>query len=318
MEDTMSNIVDPFENMGLINLASNELTALYMGDTEEETGEDVEEEEGVVDIKYQAETLETKIKQLKKRKRIKDEDDDLPDEVFEMLNCYMEVLKAAVSAVLEQDGPVESSKNAKGTVKKVPKKFKKALDEEQPWDEIFIRKKSGMTDIDHEGIIDLTFSGKSPWNKFSFLFPHGNIPIPFTNKKKFGMSVEGIWQSLKVFEKDGIDLTRLSIINGKGVRRNPTKYSGTLQGFQAGVLEGSKILPIHKARYKILFPTYKFILDNYLQNEIHQLHNMLLNGKRLILLDTSTSTDPDGLDFSCAWLVKKYLKGEYPTETETS
>lgn len=48
-------------------------------------------------------------------------------------------------------------------------------------------------------IIDVTSRGCKPWVRFSPFYPHGGIPVPFS-PEKFSMTVEGIWQGLKVFE----------------------------------------------------------------------------------------------------------------------
>ena len=53
-------------------------------------------------------------------------------------------------------------------------------------------------------IIDVTSKGEGRWQRLSPFFPHGGIPVPFMNGAT-SMSVEGIWQGLKVFEKCGID-----------------------------------------------------------------------------------------------------------------
>ena len=51
-------------------------------------------------------------------------------------------------------------------------------------------------------IFDVTMSGAM--NKLSPLYPHGDIPVPFTTNA-VSMTIEGIWQGLKVYEFEGID-----------------------------------------------------------------------------------------------------------------
>ena len=45
-------------------------------------------------------------------------------------------------------------------------------------------------------VLDVTSRGEEPWVRFSPLYPHGGIPVPFTPGVT-AMSVEGIWQALK-------------------------------------------------------------------------------------------------------------------------
>ena len=67
-------------------------------------------------------------------------------------------------------------------------------------------------------IIDVTSKGEGEWQNLSPFYPHGDIPIPFTENIT-SMSVEGIWQGLKVFENGDID--KSSFRNGtmKGIKR---------------------------------------------------------------------------------------------------
>ncbi len=54
------------------------------------------------------------------------------------------------------------------------------------------------------GAIILDITSKSSYaQKLSPFYPHGNIPIPFSNGAT-SMSVEGIWQGLKVFEHEDV------------------------------------------------------------------------------------------------------------------
>lgn len=59
-------------------------------------------------------------------------------------------------------------------------------------------------------IIDVTSKGDEPWVKFSPFYPHGNIPVPGI-ADAFAESVEGVWQGLKVFESEGVDLKKFNV-----------------------------------------------------------------------------------------------------------
>src|SRR5688572_4952769 len=64
-------------------------------------------------------------------------------------------------------------------------------------------------------ILDVTSRGEEPWVRFSPFFPHGGIPIPNT-PGTFARSVEGLWQGLKVFEREDIDLSRWEVTTMRG------------------------------------------------------------------------------------------------------
>lgn len=52
-------------------------------------------------------------------------------------------------------------------------------------------------------IIDVTSKAQNEFVKFSPFYPIGGIPVPFTDD--IAVSVEGIWQGLKVFETADVD-----------------------------------------------------------------------------------------------------------------
>src|SRR4051812_18996989 len=82
-------------------------------------------------------------------------------------------------------------------------------------------------------VIDLTSKAKLPYVKFSPFYPHGNIPVPFS-ENVFAYSVEGIWQGLKAFEGQDIDVSKFLIQNMKGIKRTVRKYGKPL-GHRKGV-----------------------------------------------------------------------------------
>ncbi len=81
-----------------------------------------------------------------------------------------------------------------------------------------------------------------PWVKFSPFFPHGGIPIPFSQKK--AESVEGVWQGLKVFEKEGIDEFFFYKTDMKNMKRGGKKEEILLATNLE--LQARKYLPIQK------------------------------------------------------------------------
>lgn len=67
-------------------------------------------------------------------------------------------------------------------------------------------------------IVDVTSKGPQPWVKFSPVYPHGSIPVPFTLGRT-SESVEGIWQGLKVFESADVDESMLANRTMRGPKR---------------------------------------------------------------------------------------------------
>jgi hypothetical protein len=156
-------------------------------------------------------------------------------------------------------------------------------------------------------IIDVTSRGSDPWVRFSPFYPHGGIPVPFS-PGEFSMTVEGIWQGLKVFETTDIDPSKLLISDMKGIKRSGKKY-GEVLGHRAG-LKGNKLLSYGEARKQIYLPSYKWVLENCVQDLLKDLENLEVN-ETIILLDYETNCDLDNLSrpLSHAGLIKLYLEG---------
>lgn len=159
-------------------------------------------------------------------------------------------------------------------------------------------------------IFDVTSRGPQPWLCFSPFYPHGKIPIPFS-PGEFSMTVEGIWQGLKVFETTDIDPSKFLVSNMKGIKRSERKY-GKVLGHRAG-LKSDKLLSYADARRQIYLPSYKWILENHLQDLLSELKNISLK-KSVVLLDYETNSDIDNLSrpLSHAGLIKLYLENNWP------
>jgi hypothetical protein len=65
-------------------------------------------------------------------------------------------------------------------------------------------------------IIDVASKGPEPWVRFSPFYPHGNIPVP-NSPDYTAQSVEGVWQGLKVFETEDVDVSIFPIIDMRGI-----------------------------------------------------------------------------------------------------
>ncbi|MFM7364290.1 MAG: DUF6939 family protein [Cuspidothrix sp.] len=159
-------------------------------------------------------------------------------------------------------------------------------------------------------IIDVTSRAPEPWVRFSPFYPHGRIPVPFS-PGEFSMSVEGIWQGLKVFETTDIDPSKLLISDMKSIKRSERKY-GKVLGHRNG-LTGDKLLSYREARRQIYLPSYLWVMENCLQNLIGNLKEILVN-KTVVLLDYETNCEIENLSrpLSHAGLIKLYIEDNWP------
>lgn len=159
-------------------------------------------------------------------------------------------------------------------------------------------------------VIDVTSKGDFPFVKLSPFYPHGNIPVPFS-QNYFAKSVEGIWQGLKVFELEDIDTSKFEIADMKGIKRTVRKFGKPL-GHRKGIF-GQELLDYLTARKQIYLPTYAWVLQNLTTKEIDLLVEI---AKRtdLILLDYETNCDIENIKkpLSHAGLVKKFIDKKYP------
>ena len=158
-------------------------------------------------------------------------------------------------------------------------------------------------------ILDLTYKSKEEWIKFSPFYPHGNIPVPFSNGL-FSETVEGIWQGLKVFENENIDTNAFKITSMKGIKRTTRKH-GKIKGHQKGT-NSDEILNYCDAKKLIYLPTYKWVLENKLQAELGKIRKLLENNK-IVFLDYNINMELyNDKPLSHANLVKLYLENNYP------
>ncbi|WP_299891586.1 hypothetical protein [uncultured Lacinutrix sp.] len=157
-------------------------------------------------------------------------------------------------------------------------------------------------DFPNSEVIDVTSKGEFPFVKFSPFYPIGNIPVP-ESKNLYSESVEGIWQGLKVFLNSDIDKSKFLITKMKGIKRTVRKYGKPL-----GHRNGTELLDYISARKLIYVPTYNWVLNNKLSDEIEQL-KAIHNKKDIVLLDyeTNENIDDGRRPFSHAVLIKEYL-----------
>ena len=160
-------------------------------------------------------------------------------------------------------------------------------------------------------IHDLTSRGPEPWVRFSPFFPHGGIPVPFTPGRN-AMSVEGIWQGLKVFASADVDESKLDVTGMRGLKRSERRF-GRVLGHRRG-LHGQQLLDYLDARMQIYLPSYRWVLDNYVTDLVDILRAEAEHGN-VVLLDYSTNGEVGDVrrPLSHAHLVARYVAGHWPT-----
>ena len=153
--------------------------------------------------------------------------------------------------------------------------------------------------------LDVTSKSTNQYIKFSPFYPHGNIPIPFSEENR-SQTVEGIWQGLKYIENEGIDESRFHIINMKNIKRK-----GHVLGHQKGT-SSTTLLSYLEARIEIYIPTYNWILENLLTQLIEEIYH-ISKFKDVILLDYNTNQNIENVNtpLSHAYLIKKYIEEHY-------
>ena len=159
-------------------------------------------------------------------------------------------------------------------------------------------------------IADVTSHAKDSLVKLSPFYPHGGIPVPFSDNMT-AECVEAIWQGLKVFESADVDVSMFQNGTMKNIKRTVRKFGKPL-GHRKGV-NGTELLGYIEARKLIYIPTYKWVLENKVQNIIERLREASQT-KDIVLLDYNTNCDVDDpkKPLSHAFLVKAYVEGIYP------
>lgn len=161
-------------------------------------------------------------------------------------------------------------------------------------------------------LLDVTSKGPAPWVQLSPFYPHGGIPVPFSDETS--MSVEGVWQGLKVFENADVDTSKFSIKTMKGIKRSVRK-NGPCLGHRKGP-NGDELLDYQTARWEIYLPTYKYLLENSAKGIVAQLTAMAAE-KPVVLLDYETNSDVLDLrkPLSHAAMVVHHILGTWPSHS---
>ncbi len=163
-------------------------------------------------------------------------------------------------------------------------------------------------------IVDVTSKATTSLVKLSPFYPHGDIPIPFTNGIT-AKSVEGIWQALKVFQSADIDQKMFFNDTMKDIKRTVRKYGKPL-GHRKGV-NGNELLNYIDARIQIYLPSYLWVLENKVVEIIDRLKEASKKDD-IVLLDYETNCDVLNTKkpLSHAYLVKAHVEGTFPQEKD--
>ena len=159
-------------------------------------------------------------------------------------------------------------------------------------------------------IADVTSQAKDGLVRLSPFYPHGGIPVPFSEEYT-ATCVEGIWQGMKVFEDEDIDISMFLNDTMKGIKRTVRKL-GRVLGHRKGV-HGTEILGYVEAKHQIYIPAYRWMLEHKAMDIIERLRKAS-ETKTIVLLDYNTccNVDDETKPLSHAYLVKAYAEGLYP------
>ena len=162
-------------------------------------------------------------------------------------------------------------------------------------------------------LADVTSGAKDGLVKLSPFYPHGGIPVPFSEGYT-ATCVEAIWQGLKVFEGADVDVVMFQNDTMKNIKRTVRRFGKPL-GHRKGV-NGTELLGYIEARKQIYIPTYRWVLENKVAHIIERLRAASNEGKTIVLLDYDTNADVEDpkKPLSHASLKKAYAEGIYPYE----
>ena len=159
-------------------------------------------------------------------------------------------------------------------------------------------------------LADVTSKATDALVKLSPFYPHGGIPVPFSEGIT-ATCVEAIWQGLKVFEGSDVDIHLFKNDTMKNIKRSVRK-NGKPLGHRKGV-NGDGLLGYIEARKQIYIPTYRWVLENKVSSIIERMREASKT-KTIILLDYNINQEVDDASkpLSHAFLIKAYIEGIYP------
>ena len=138
-------------------------------------------------------------------------------------------------------------------------------------------------------IIDVTSKSNDVWVRLSPFYPVGGIPVPFSPELE-SATVEGIWQGLKVFVNEGVDVTKMQRRDMSKIKRT-TRTLGSCLGHQKGI-DSNELLGYIEARKQIYVPSYNWMLENRCKSLLLKLKDLSVK-EFVVLLDYDTNPDID-------------------------
>lgn len=161
-------------------------------------------------------------------------------------------------------------------------------------------------------ICDVTSQAKDGLVKLSPFYPHGGIPVPFSEGWT-ATCVEAIWQGLKVFASADVDTEMFKNDTMKNIKRTVRRFGKPL-GHRKGV-NGKELLGYIDARKQIYIPTFRWVLEYKVADIIAKMKEASKT-KTIVLLDYDTNSEVDNpaKPLSHAYLIKAYIEGLPPYE----
>lgn len=148
------------------------------------------------------------------------------------------------------------------------------------------RRRQEYMEADGYMLVDVTSRSEiEAHRKFSPFYPHGGIPVPGRDGVT-SCSVEGVWQGLKVFAGEGVDEKKFKISTMKNLKRPVTEARGRVMGHMLG----AEVLGYVEARKQIYVPTYEYMLDTFMTDELKRLAAWVAhNDTKIAFLDYETN-----------------------------
>lgn len=145
---------------------------------------------------------------------------------------------------------------------------------------------AGLKQQEKTAVFDVTSRSDDPnFVKLSPMYPHGGIQVPGTSL--ITESVEGAWQGLKTFEKEGADMSKLRTKSSKNIKRSQTDRRGAILGHKIN----NETIGYIDARKRLYVPMYNDAIERHCMNELVFLAGLVKEGWRVILLDYETNCD---------------------------
>ena len=155
-----------------------------------------------------------------------------------------------------------------------------------------VRQKTEQTRYETEGytVFNITSNGPPEFRVLSPFYPIGNIPVVDQGQAVLepgttSASVEGLWQGLKVFEKEPIDRSKFENTSLQNLKRKVTDQRGRVQGHQGA---GGVLLDYVAARKRLYLPAYELQLRSAVAAPALQ---RLRTVPKLVLLDYTTNAN---------------------------